>query len=194
MWRGASIFEEYTSLRVYAAIRERIPARFDFRVNCFRIYMRGKVSVIMEGIIVPVSFFSFLIACVITSAWKRKKIESIRHETARLLIEKNPAIDSATLARIFNPPPPALGTGAAHRMMKAAGSIVIATGLGLWAICLWFTFVSGEEGALALGGPAMLVMIVGASAFFAARFMPRPPANDAETGTSSLSSINRPER
>jgi hypothetical protein len=147
----------------------------------------------METFSVPLIFFSFLALCVIAGAWKRKKIETIRHETARLLIEKNPAIDSDMLAQLFNPPPPKLGRGTAYRMMSVIGCIVIATGLGLWAMCLWFIFAGGHHNAMDLGGPATLVAIIGAGTLFAARFMPRPPVKDAETGGHSASPINGSE-
>jgi hypothetical protein len=156
--------------------------------------MEGNFWVWIPQIVGPIVFFAFLATCVIISAWKRKKIETARHETARLLIEKNPAaIDSAALAQLFNQQAFSIKSGAAYRTMKVFGTIVIAVGLGLWAMCLWFTFVSLEEKALGLGGPATLIIVIGAGVLFAARFMPRPPANDTETGASHVSPIGKPE-
>jgi hypothetical protein len=54
---------------------------------------------------------------------------------------------------------------------------------------LFLQFTGRAENAIALGGPATLVILIGAGLFFAARFMPRPPAKDAETGTSPVSPI-----
>ena len=134
----------------------------------------------------PLIIFSFVAICVIVSAWKRKKIEAMRHETARLFIEKNPAIDSAVLTQLLNPRPHAQDP----RMVKVLGIIVIAIGLGLWLMGLWFVFAVGEVQALGLGGPATLIIVMGAGLIFAARFMPRPPAKDAKTGTYSEKSQN----
>ena len=138
-------------------------------------------AVIMSSV-----FWGFIAFCVFIAVWKRKKMETLRHETARILIEKNPEIDSATLAQLFNPLAPSIKTGTAYRMMRVAGTIVVAVGLGLWLMCLWFVFVMGNSEVLALGGPATLVTVIGAGIIFAARFMPRPPAKDTETEAPEL--------
>jgi len=130
-----------------------------------------------------VVFFTFLAACVIISAWKRKKIETIRHETARLLIEKSPAIDSALLAEVFKPLSPSPKNKATRDGMKILGTIVVALGLGLWLMGLCFTFLVGDGQALGLGGPGTLLMVLGAGIIFAARFAPRP---DDKTEVSKL--------
>jgi len=135
----------------------------------------------MVGVIAGAFFWAFIAALVFIGAWRLKKIETIRHETARILIEKNPAVDSATLARVLYPRPENLKSGTAFRLMRVVGTIVVATGLGLWTMGLCFAFLAGDETALGLGGPATLLMIIGAGIFFAARFVPRPPARDAET-------------
>jgi len=135
----------------------------------------------ITGIVAIVIFWTFIAVCVIVGAWKRKKIEALRHETARLLIEKNPAVDSATLAQVINPLSPEIEKGFAYRNLKIAGTIVIALGLGLCVMGLCFAFITGDRTALGLSGPAALLMILGAGMLFAARFMPRPPAKDTET-------------
>jgi len=134
----------------------------------------------LTGVIITSVFWLFIAFCVFISVWKQKKLETIRHETVRFLIEKNPAIDSATLAQILNPLLPSIKTGAAYRMMSVIGTIVVAVGVGLWLMCLWFVFVAGDNTVKALGGPATLVLVIGAGIIFAARFMPRPLAKDAE--------------
>jgi len=117
---------------------------------------------------------------VFVGAWKRKKIETLRHETARLLIEKNPAVDAATLAQLFNPLLPGIEKGATHISMKTAGTIVVALGLGLCMMGVCFAFIAGDKTALGLSGPAALLVILGAGIIFAARFVPRPPAKNTE--------------
>ena len=138
------------------------------------------------GVIAGATFWAFIAVLVFISAWKRKKIETLRHETARLLIEKNPAVDAATLAQLFDPRLPGIEKGATHISMKTAGTIVIALGLGLCMMGLCFTFITGDRTALGLSGPAALLLVLGAGIIFAARFVPRPPAKDAETEVSEL--------
>ena len=138
----------------------------------------------LTGVIISSVFWVFIAFCVFIGFLKQKKAETLRHETARILIEKNPSIDPETLAQIINPAQADIKTGAAHRLMKITGTIVAATGLGLWAMCLWFVFVVGDVSVLGLGGPATLVAFIGVGAIFAARFMPRPSAKDAETAVS----------
>ena len=135
----------------------------------------------LTGIVAIVVFWGFIAACVFIGAWKRKKLETLRHETARLVIEKNSAIDPALLAQLLNPH----DRNQSHKMMKALGTIIIALGLGLWMMCLWFVFGVGNGSVLALGGPATMVMVIGAGIFFAARFVPRHPDENTETGTFS---------
>ena len=136
------------------------------------------------------TFWGFIAACVFISAWKRKKLETLRHETARLLIEKNLAIDPAVLAKLINPRLNSQGP----KMMKLFGSIVIAVGVGMWLMCLWFVFAVGEGEVLGLGGPATLVMAIGAGIIFASRFAPRHLDEDTETGTFSEIHKNGSER
>ena len=136
----------------------------------------------LTGIILGSVFWVFIAFCVFIAAWKHKKMETLRQETARLLIEKNPTIDSDMLAQLLNPLTPSIKTGTAFRMMRAIGTIVVSVGLGLWIMGFWFAFGSGDRDFItALGGPASLVAVIGAGIIFAARFMPRPPAKDAET-------------
>jgi hypothetical protein len=133
----------------------------------------------INGIVAMVTFWAFIAACVFIGAWKRKKIETLRHETARLLIEKNPSIDAVMLTQALNSPPQSLKSGVAFRQMKVAGTIVIALGLGLCVMGLCFAFIAGDKTALGLSGPAALLVILGAGILFAARFLPRPPAKDS---------------
>jgi hypothetical protein len=131
-----------------------------------------------------VAIFTLMAIYVIVRAWKRKKIETIRHETARLLIEKNQAIDSAILTQLFNPPPPAIKPGSTYRIMKIIGTIVTAAGIGLWVMCIWFSYFTANKHLMAFGGPAALLSIIGVGIIIAAGFMPHPTAKDSETEVS----------
>jgi len=144
----------------------------------------------LTGIVAIVIFWGFIAACVFIGAWKRKKLETLRHETARLVIEKNSSIDPAVLAQLLNP----RDHNHSPKMMKVLGTIVIALGVGMWLMCLWFVFAVGEGEVLGLGGPATLVMAIGAGIFFASRFAPRHPDEETKTETSSIIHKNGSER
>jgi hypothetical protein len=130
---------------------------------------------------------------VIFRAWKRRNIERIRHETARLLIEKNPTADYDTFKLLFNPPAPAPKPGIAYRIMKIVGTIIMATGLGLLLMSICIAITEGNYTALNVIGPATMVATIGAAVFFAARFMPRPSSKDLDAGTASEPPVNRQE-
>jgi hypothetical protein len=144
-----------------------------------------------EEIIIPIAFFLFLMTCVIASAWKRKKIETIRHETARLLIEKNPAADFETFAQLLNPPIPVPATGTAFRVISLIGVIVVAVGIGLWLMGFLLPAEGSEVVWRELGGPATLVAVIGAGLLFAARFFPRSAGKDAEPSKSPGNALER---
>ena len=136
----------------------------------------------MAGVLAGATFWAFVAALVFIGAWRMKKIETIRHETIRLLIEKNQIIDAETLTQLFRPHwIPSHESGNTYRMMKVAGTVVIALGLGLCMMGFCFAFLAEDKTALGFGGPAALLVILGAGIMFAARFMPRPPAKDPET-------------
>ena len=142
----------------------------------------------LTSIFAIVVFWGFIASCVFLGVWKQKKLETLRHETARLLIEKNPAIDSAVLAQLLNSRPrPNVQD---PKMMKVFGIIVIAVGLGLGLMGLWFVLAVGESNALGLGGPAALIIVIGAGFIFASRFIPRSSAKVTEMENSSEISKN----
>ena len=64
----------------------------------------------------------------------------------------------------------------------------------MWLMCLWFVFAVGDGSVLGLGGPATLVMVIGAGIIFASRFAPRHPYEDKEKGTSREISQNGSEQ
>ena len=91
------------------------------------------------------AFWIFLAAIIVAGIWRKKHSEAVRHETVRLIIEKNQKIDEAQLKELLNPtpePPPEwlihkakVGTG--YRVLRISGTIVMFLALGLVLVACW---------------------------------------------------------
>lgn len=129
-----------------------------------------------------VAFWIFLAAAIVAGVWKGKHVEGMRHETVRLLIEKNQKVDEAQLAKILNPDPPAwMGMqpgkpGDAYRVLRIIGTLMLFLALGLLFVCVWRGMMLGMEDKSVLGiatGIPIMAML-GAGLFVASRFVAPP--------------------
>lgn len=126
--------------------------------------------------IVPIVFFLFLMICVVASAWKRKAVETIRHETIRKLIESGQTLDAATIKQLMDTMPQTK-PGDGYRAMRVVGTILLFAAGGLECLFLCFIFIGGIKEMTPVVGVPFLVAMVGAGILFASRFMQRPPAD-----------------
>jgi len=95
-----------------------------------------------------VAFWIFLaviiIGGIIAGNWRNKHIESMKHETLRLIIEKDLKLDDKHLAELFKP-----NTSPSHewdsmnkpgdtyRVLRVLGTIMMFVALGLGIATLW---------------------------------------------------------
>ena len=57
------------------------------------------------------AFWIALAIVLVANSWRSARVESLRHETLRRLIEKNGTLDAATLKDLLYPPHPPLPPG-----------------------------------------------------------------------------------
>ncbi len=133
------------------------------------------------------AFWIFLSAVVIAVIWRNKHRESMRHETLRLLIEKNQKLDEGQLAELLRPTPspspewiwgPKPRPGDAYRGMRAIGIILVFVALGLGIVGFWRGMMLGihDKSVLDIGTGVALVAMLGAGLFVASRFVTPPPS------------------
>lgn len=133
------------------------------------------------------AFWMFLAAVVIAVIWRNKHREAMRHETLRLLIEKDQKLDEKQLAELLRPMPapspewvwgPKPDPGDTYRSMRVLGAIMIFLALGLGIVTVWRGMILGlhSESVLDLGTGTALVAMIGAGLFFASRFVTPPPS------------------
>jgi hypothetical protein len=133
------------------------------------------------------AFWICLAAVGIAIIWRNKHRESMRHETARLLIEKNQKLDEAQLAELLRPTPPPSPEwlwgpkpkpGAAYRMLRVFGTILVFVALGLVIVGFWRGLMLGihDESVLEIGTAVAIVAMLGAGLFVASRFVVTLPS------------------
>ncbi len=91
------------------------------------------------------AFWIFLAAIIVAGIWRKKHSEAVRHETVRLLIEKNQKLEDAQLKELLNPTPPPTPEwlipkhkpGEGYRVLRIFGTILIFIALGLTIACIW---------------------------------------------------------
>jgi hypothetical protein len=91
------------------------------------------------------AFWAFVAVIVVASIWKKKHSETLRHETMRLLIEKNQKIDETQLAELLNPKPPEwMGLqqkpsqrGDTYRVLRIIGTMLMFLALGFLLVGAW---------------------------------------------------------
>jgi hypothetical protein len=134
------------------------------------------------------AFWIFLAAIIIGGMWRKKHSEERRHETVRLLIDKNVKIDEAQLKELLNPTPPPppewlfpkYKQGIGYRVLRISGTIVLCIALGLGMMAIWRGIMLGfhDESVLDIGTAIPLVAMIGISLFVASRFVPRPTSDE----------------
>ncbi len=133
-------------------------------------------------------FWIFLTAVVVASIWKKKHVEAMRHETVRLMIEKNQRVDDSQLAKILNPDPPKppewMGLqskpgrpGDAYRALRIIGTLLLFVALGLLIVAVWRGMILGmaEESVLGIATGIPIIAMLGAGFFAASRYVALPP-------------------
>ena len=134
------------------------------------------------------AFWIFLAAIIVAGIWRKKHSEAVRHETARLIIEKNQKIDEAQLKELLNPtPPPApewlvpkYRVGVGYRGLRISGTILMFIALGLVLMACWRGMMLGihEKSVLGIATGIPLVAMLGVGLFVASRYVHQPPPDD----------------
>jgi hypothetical protein len=134
------------------------------------------------------AFWLFLAAIIVGGMWRKKHSEAMRHETVRVLIEKNVKIDEAQLKELLNPTPqpapewlvPKHKPGTGFRVLRISGAIILCIALGLGMMAIWRGIMLGfyDRSVLEIGTAIPLVTMIGIGLFVASRFVPRPPSNE----------------
>ena len=134
------------------------------------------------------AFWIFLAAIIVAGIWRKKHSEAVRHETVRLIIEKNQKLDDAQLKELLNPtPPPApewlvpknrVGDG--YRGLRITGTMLMFVALGLFLMACWRGMMLGihEKSVLGIATGIPLVAMLGIGLFVASRYFTPPPPDD----------------
>jgi hypothetical protein len=134
------------------------------------------------------AFWIALAAVLIAGSWRSKLTEQMRHDTARLLIEKDGELAEQQLKDLLNPPvrplpeghpwarKPEPGTG--RKVLRIIGTILIVSSIGVGGMVAGIGYVNefrAEESAilgLSVGG---CMLLVGLGLFLASGFLARSP-------------------
>lgn len=133
-----------------------------------------------------VAFWIFLAAVVVAVNWRKKHLESVRHETLRFLIEKNQKFDESQVTELLNPTPPPAPEwlvhkpGYAYRGLRATGIVIIFVALGLGLVAFWRGMMLGfhDRSVLEIGTGVPMIAMVGIGLFVASRFCALPPSEE----------------
>jgi hypothetical protein len=139
------------------------------------------------------AFWIFLAAVIVAAEWRKKHVEAMRHETMRLLIEKNKDLDEEQLKALLGGSHPIPSyfwamqaqhlkskRGDAYKGLRASGSIIMLIALGLLIAAVWVGSIRGinDEAVLGIGIAVPIVALVGAGLFFASRYAAKPPSGE----------------
>lgn len=135
---------------------------------------------------IDVAAFWLAIAAVIVAwTWRRRHTEALRHETLRVMIQKNEVIDEKLLSEILNPPAPddewrhVAKPGSAYRVFRFLGTLIMIASPGVGIITVLATYfeegvIEGDILAPVGFGAGMVTLIAGLAFFVAARFLEKP--------------------
>jgi hypothetical protein len=128
------------------------------------------------------AFWIFLAAVVVAVNWKSKNKEAIKHETLRLLIEKNQNLDQAQIMGLLKPPAPPEWMfpkhepGEGYRILRIFGTILLFLALGLVIVCVWRGLLFGiyEESVVGIATAIPILAMLGVGLFVASRHVTPP--------------------
>jgi len=159
------------------------------------------------------AFWIALAAVFIASFWRKKNTEQMKHETVRLLIQKDGTVDPDMVKELLNPTPPPppqwspevaamfglrkREPGESRRYMRVSGAILMIAGPGVGAmfaaIGLTRTFgitdnndiTAGESSLLiAMGiGVTVALVLLGVALYTASQFLSKGPKEEGESRT-----------
>jgi hypothetical protein len=135
------------------------------------------------------AFWIFLAAVVIAVIWRNKHREVIRHETLRLLIEKNQKIDETQLVQLLKPTPPPLPVwlwgpkpkpGDVYKGLRILGTILMFAAAGLGIVGVWRGLLLGmhEPFVLEIATAVPLLALLGLGLFVSSRFCSPPTTEE----------------
>lgn len=137
------------------------------------------------------AFWIALAAVIISSHWRGKAKEQMRHETVRLLLEKEGSIDQAQIERLLYPKPPPLPANhpwlrrpdpaGAYKAFRIIGTvlIIVAPGVALMVAGIGMSQGVPQTVSAALGIAAFLFLL-GIAFVFVSRFV--APVEEREDG------------
>jgi hypothetical protein len=151
------------------------------------------------------AFWIALAAVLIAGFWRKKSTEQMKHETVRLLIQKDGTVDPDMVKELLNPTPPEwrpetrilLGVkrwepGESRRHMRIWGLILMVAGPGVGVLLaaigltrpLGFNneITAGDSSTLiAVGiGMTIAVVLLGVALYCASQFLPKGPKGEGE--------------
>jgi len=136
------------------------------------------------------AFWIALAAVLVANSWRSQRVESLRHETLRLLIQRDGKLDPAQLKDLLYPPHPPLPPGhpwakrrpgEGYRVLRVFGTILMSAAFGVGALVAGIGIAQGEQNTIAAGiGAAVFVFLLGAGLFSASRFVAPP---ESQSGT-----------
>jgi hypothetical protein len=138
------------------------------------------------------AFWIALAAVLIAGSWRSKLTEQMRHDTARLLIEKDGGLAEQQLKDLLNPPvrplpeghpwarKPEPGTG--RKVLRVIGTILSASSIGVGGMVAGISYVNNEvraEDSAILGlSVGVCMLLVGLGLFLASGFLARSPTSE----------------
>src|SRR5262245_53997549 len=154
------------------------------------------------------AFWIALAAVLIASFWRKKNVEQMKHETVRMLIQKEGTVDPGMVKELLNPTPPQFNPevyamfglrkrepGESRRHMRIAGLVLMLSGPGVGAMlaALGLTRTLGFNNdmsasdsslLIALGiGVTIALILLGVALYSASEFLPKGPKEEGESRT-----------
>lgn len=149
------------------------------------------------------AFWIALAAVLVAGNWRKKNAEQMRHETVRVLIQKDGTLDPQVLKELLNPPPPQwspemlalMGVkkrqpGETRRDMRVWGIILMIAGpgFGLALAAIGLTRVLGFNAQISMGdssnfiaagiATAIVFLLTGLALFYVSRFFSEAPEGE----------------